>query len=316
MRISNLRLYEIGTNNVNSKLADQVKAQQQLSTGRRILTPSDDPVASARALTVENSSGRLEQFLINAKGAQDTLTNLENQVTGVSNLLPRLTELAVEAGNGSLSDPALKNISEEVSGLFNQLLGFANAKDADGQYVFSGFQGQTQAFTTTADPLSALPTVQYAGDQGIREVRISEVRQIQTSETGENVFGSWPGALTAPQAADQSLFAAVKTLYDATQAGSTSATYQADVASALDGLKAAQDRVGLEYGKLGSRQNEISDVINVNGSIKLQFDTEDSDLTSVDYAEAVSTFSQSQQLLEVARKTYQQVQGLSLFNYL
>ncbi|WP_026182343.1 flagellar hook-associated protein FlgL [Leeia oryzae] len=301
MRLSSLTMRLMGEQSMSSRQLEQMTAQQQLSSGRRILTPSDDPVAAARALNVQNSKVREDQFSENSKGAADTLRILESQLTSVSNSLSNLQDLAVQAGNGALSDANLKQLATAVEGRFREILGLANSQGADGQYLFSGYQGQTQPFLETAST-TAVGTVSYQGDQGIRQAQISESRVLQTSETGDQVFGN--------------MFSTLKTLHDALINGKTSPTYQADLQTALTGLKTAQDQVTVKISAVGTRQNEIDAAIQTHGDLSLQYETEHSNLVDVDYAASISKYMQAQQLLEVSRTTFKQTQGLSLFNYL
>ena len=302
MRISTLTAQALSIGNIRSGMQEQIQAQQQLSTGRRIVNPSDDPVASARALDLTQSQNRTDQFVENTHRASEILTAVETQYTAIQNNVFRLSELAINANNGALSDKQLQSLSVEVEGSFRALLGVANTRGADGQYLFAGYQSDTQPFTETAVAGSNIGTVAYGGDQGVRLIQISESRVLPVSEAGSSVFGD--------------LFSTIKTLYDAMQAGRTSPTYTTDLQAAQGGLTRQRDNISNLTGIVGARQQELDGTKNAGEDLSLQYQSEISNLTQVDYTDAISKFTQSQQLLEVSRKVYQQVQSLSLFNYL
>ncbi|MCB6184772.1 flagellar hook-associated protein FlgL [Leeia sp. TBRC 13508] len=301
MRLSSLTIRSMAQAGMTEKMNEQVKAQLQLSTGKRVVTASDDPVAAARALNVINSQSRVDQFTKNGQTAADTMSLLETQLTNASDILTNLQDIAVQAGNGTLSDANKQQLAASVESQFREYLSLANTQGADGLYMFSGYQGGTQPFTETAST-GAIGTISYNGDQGVRQIQLTESRYIQTSEAGDSVFGD--------------SFGSIKQLYDALMAGSSSSTYTADVTSALAGIKSAQQQIGVKVSAVGTRQNEIDMSTQVNEDLSLQYETERSHLIDVDYAESVTNYMQAQQLLEVTRTTYKQTQGLSLFDYL
>ncbi|GBG15818.1 flagellar hook-associated protein 3 FlgL [Novimethylophilus kurashikiensis] len=183
MRISTNMIYDIGTRGVQSQTADLLKIQQQMSTGRRVLTPSDDPIAASRVLDVSQSQSTTEQFTRNGQSATDSLGLQDSILDSVNTLLQNVRVLAVNAGNPGLSSADRKSLASELQSDYNQLLGFANTTDGNGQYIFSGFKGNTQAFSETTPG-----SVAYNGDQGQRQIQISASRQVPVSSSGAQVF--------------------------------------------------------------------------------------------------------------------------------
>ncbi|NLR75803.1 flagellar hook-associated protein FlgL [Leeia aquatica] len=301
MRMSSLTMRELSVSNIQQRQLDLMQAQQQLGTGRRVLVPSDDPVAAARSLDVSQALGRTQQFNENGGRANSILALMETQLNGVMHGIQNLRELAVKAGNGGLSDANRKALAAEVEARFREMLNIANTRDADGLYMFSGYQGNVQPFNETAST-TPVGTVAYAGDDGVRRIQISETREVQVSEAGNTVFGN--------------LFATIKTLHDALYNGVNSPGYQTNLDTALNNLKTTQDNLGIVFGGVGTRENEIDATVSTGQDLALQYQTEHSKLVDIDYAKTISDYLQSNQLLEVARTTYQKTQGLSLFNYL
>ena len=183
MRISTSMIYDQGVNSINQQYGDLVKLQQQLSTGRRVLTPADDPIASARALQVAQSQSVNAQYMLNGQHAQSSLELEESVLTQVTGLLQDARVLAVNAGNPSLSDSDRTSLAVDLQGRYAQLLGLANTTDGNGLYLFSGYKGTTQPFSETGSG-----GVSYNGDQGQRRVQVSASRQIAVSSSGAEVF--------------------------------------------------------------------------------------------------------------------------------
>lgn len=182
MRISTSMMYDLGVGAVQQQYADLQKIQQQVATGRRILTPADDPIASARALEVLQSQSANEQFTTNANHATNALSMQETVLAQAGDLLQNIRVLAVNAGNGAMNNSNRVMLATELQGYYDQLLGLANSTDGNGQYLFSGYKGSTLPFTQGAAGVS------YNGDQGQRLVQISASRQAPVSSSGADVF--------------------------------------------------------------------------------------------------------------------------------
>ena len=183
MRISTSMVYDQGVGGIQRQQADVLKTQQQVSTGRRILTPADDPVASATVLELTQSMNVNEQNGTNATMAKNKLQMEESILTDVGNLIQDVKILAVNAGNGALSDSDLMSLGTELESRYQALLGLSNTTDETGQYLFSGYMGSTAPFSETSPG-----NVAYNGDQGQREIRINARRQVPVSDSGADVF--------------------------------------------------------------------------------------------------------------------------------
>lgn len=183
MRISNLSIYSNATNQLNSLQSALARTQMQLSTNRRILSPSDDPVASARALEISQSQQMNEQFATNRTSARSALALTEGALQNASDLMLDIQGLAVKAGNGTLKASDREAIATELEGKLEDLLGVANSTDGTGGYLFSGYMATTQPFGRTPEG------AHYQGDQGQRQLQVGASRRIPLSVPGNEVFG-------------------------------------------------------------------------------------------------------------------------------
>jgi flagellar hook-associated protein 3 FlgL len=183
MRISTNMIFEQGVFNMNTQLAKLARDQEQISTGRRVLTPADDPVAAARALEVSQAQSINKQYLRNADSAISAISQNEGILSTVTANLTNLRTIVVNAGSGVNSPDDLKMIASEVRGLYAELLALGNATDGNGQYLYSGYQGSTQPFVEAA-PGSVI----YNGDEGQRKIQISASRQAAVSDSGADIF--------------------------------------------------------------------------------------------------------------------------------
>ena len=182
MRISTNTIFDNGANRITNLQSNLAKVQEQLSSGKRILTPSDDPVSAARALVMTQSQATNTQYGVNRRTAADALNTEEMALQGVTGLLQELKTSIIKAGNGSLDDTQRSFIGSEIAGRFNDLLALANTVDSTGSYIFSGYQTSTLPFTKTNTGAS------YNGDEGGHVIQVGPQRQFAVNDHGAAVF--------------------------------------------------------------------------------------------------------------------------------
>ena len=182
MRISTQTIFETGTAQLGTLQSQLAKTQMQLSTNRRMLTPADDPIASARALEVTQSQSVNTQFSTNRQNARNSLSQVELALQSTTTLVQDVQTLTVNAGNGALASADRASLATELEGRLNDLLGIANTADGAGGYLFSGNKTTTQPFILTATG------AQYQGDQGQRQLQVGSSRQMAISDSGSAVF--------------------------------------------------------------------------------------------------------------------------------
>ncbi len=182
MRISTNTLYNANVNVLNQQQTQLLHTQQQISTQRRILTPADDPIASARVLEISQADASNSQYAVNRNVALNSTSMSEGVLQSVTNLLQNVRTLAVNAGSGVLNNSDRQTIATDLSGHLEELLALANSTDGIGNYLFSGFQGKTQPF------VNSNAGVQYQTDDGQRMIQVSSSRQLAASDSGADIF--------------------------------------------------------------------------------------------------------------------------------
>ncbi|MFT3758715.1 flagellar hook-associated protein FlgL [Thauera sp.] len=182
MRISTNMIYDKGVGSIQQQWGSLLHTQQQLSTGRRVLTPADDPIASARALEIGQSQGVNNQFMANTGYAEDKLNLLESQLDGVGEILQYMRQKTVAAGNPTFKEEDLRSLGIDLRAQFDALMALANTKDGMGDYIFSGYRSNQQPFS------GDLAGVVYSGDEGTQTVQVSASRFMPVSLPGSDVF--------------------------------------------------------------------------------------------------------------------------------
>lgn len=183
MRISSQQAFNLGVKGIQKNYAEMIRTQQQISSGNRILTPADDPVASVRLMQLEQQRSMLGQYKENLVAANNSLVQEESTLDSVNDIMQRIRVLAEEAGNGALSQSDRQSIAAELREREDELLGLMNTKNARGEYQFSGFQGKTQPFVRQGDG-----SFVYNGDEGQRKLQVASSLDIAISDNGKKIF--------------------------------------------------------------------------------------------------------------------------------
>jgi len=188
-RISLQQAFSQGLRGILNVQTQLFKTQDQVSSGKRVLTPADDPVAAARILQLEQSSSEITQYKKNIDGAQTSLSLEDTQLDSVTNLLARVRELTVQAGDGALTQTERQAIAAEMTSRMDELVSLANTRSSSGEYVFGGYQGQQAPFVKNGN------SYVYRGDDGQRSVQVSSSTTIPINDSGKSVFV----AVTSPR---------------------------------------------------------------------------------------------------------------------
>jgi flagellar hook-associated protein 3 FlgL len=182
MRISTGTMYDLGVAAINQQQAALVHTQQQMSTGRRVATPADDPIAASQILETSQAQSVNQQYITNQDTARNLLGQTDSVLGQVGTLLQDVRVLVINAGNPTLGNSDRAALATELQGQYKELLSLANSTDGSGGFLFSGYQGNTQPFSQ-----SALSVV-YNGDEGQRLIQVSGSRQLPASDNGADIF--------------------------------------------------------------------------------------------------------------------------------
>lgn len=160
IRISTAGTYLTAASSMMGQQVDLAKLSAQISSGRRILTPSDDPAGAARVIELENALARGNQMRINQTSATNTLSQAESILGNINDAYADIRSILVQGGNAVYSDGDRKTLATELAARREALMGLSNSRDADGQALF-----------------------------GSRVVRVGTARELDVSLNSSVIFG-------------------------------------------------------------------------------------------------------------------------------
>ena len=181
-RISTAAMHNTALQGILDRNSALVKTQQQIATGKRIITPADDPSGAVRALDIDRAIAESGQFARNSDTITNRLSYEEQTLSDINSLLQNVRDVTVQGANASVDAGSRQALAQQVQARLDDLIAMGNRKDANGEYLFAGFQTLTQPFSKSGT------SVQYAGDQGSRLVQTSPTQKIADSHPGSEVF--------------------------------------------------------------------------------------------------------------------------------
>lgn len=187
LRISTAALHDLAIASMLRQQAALARTQNQIATGRRVQTPSDDPVAAAQLYELSRTQAQLEQFGSNAGVARGRLQLEEQALADTGNVLQRVRELIVQANNATLSDGDRRSVATELRARVGELQSIANRRDSNDEYLFAGYATRTQPFARDASGQMA-----YGGDAGVRELQVDATQFIADADPGSGVYMEVP----------------------------------------------------------------------------------------------------------------------------
>ena len=188
-RISTAQTFQSSLNSINDAQRFLARTQEQLATGKKISTPSDDPVASAQIISLRNSLARIADYQSNTDRASGTLAFEESVIGGIENALHQIRDLVLRSQNPVLNEQNRQALATETDGVLDQLLALGNTQNADGEYIFGGHSSKIQPYELSGGAITA----NSFGDVGVRNISVADGIQIQVSNPGTEVFYTAPG---------------------------------------------------------------------------------------------------------------------------
>lgn len=160
------------------------KAETQLSKQTRILSPADDPAGAAKVLSLDQTKEQLSQFQTNSTLLKNNLALQETVLTSMRTNYDRVSILAIASGNGTYTIEQRKAVAFELQNIQTELLDLMNTRNAEGSYIFAGFQDKSPAYVK--NPTTGV--FEFQGDSGSKALQISPSIKLAGNDSGQAIF--------------------------------------------------------------------------------------------------------------------------------
>lgn len=296
MRISTPWHQQLSSDAIMNQQTKLVMTQMQLSSGKKILTPSQDPSGAAKLIDLDHAVKINEQYQNNIAVTRQRLSLEESSLRSAVDIVQKIRELGVQGLNDINNADNRKAIAVEMDALNQQLLGLANTQNANGEFIFSGFKSNLPAFAKSGTP----PVYSYQGDNNQRLVQIGPARQVTDGDPGQAAFGV---------IGSNNIMEGVQKFINDLNANNPQT-------SSLDALDVGLKNFGNVEASVGARLRALDSQEEQNANYIIDSKTTASQIGDLDYPEALSKFNLQQVSLEAAQQAYSKVKDLLLFKYL
>ena len=170
------------------------ESQNKMASQTRIKDLRNDPLAAGHSTRFQSREARLARYSENITRARGQLTLAEGHLTSALDVLQRVRELAVQGANGVYTKEQLAYMGSEINQLLNELVSVANARDGQGNFVFSGHRARTEPFRAHSGRVegsqgaAVINSVEYVGDIGRTQAEIDELAVSDFTLPGNQVF--------------------------------------------------------------------------------------------------------------------------------
>ena len=288
-------IYSIILSGLQTNTQQEDQALQQISSGQKLNSLSDDPAAAASLVTLRMQSSSDTQYLQNISSLTGSLNVADSALSSVVEALTTAQTLGVEGANGTLNAQNRQALAQQVQGIQQEILGLANTS-YNGQYLFSGTNTNTQPYVADATAPSG---VDYNGDDKTNSVEISEGQAMPTSLPGSQLFSN----------AQTNVFQSLQDLYNALTTNGNISGATTEVENALNYVSTQQTFYGNSVDRLNNAQTFLT-------SEQTQLTESESNTLDVDMGTAVTDLTQTQTTQQALVEAGAKVSQLNLFDYL
>ena len=176
MRISTQMMYDQNMRGITDSQSKWLNYGEQMSTGKRVNRPSDDPIAASQAIVLSQAQAQNSQFDLARTFATQKVSLEESVLSQVTTAIQSAQEKVVYARNGTLSDSDRASQATDLQGIRDQLMNLANSTDGNGRYIFAGYKTENVAFDQTSG--------NYIGGTTPVNQQVDSARNMQISHTG------------------------------------------------------------------------------------------------------------------------------------
>jgi flagellar hook-associated protein 3 FlgL len=192
MRISTASVNIQLQRDLQNALSGIARQQDHLSSGKRILAPSDDPSGTALAVSLRSHQTAIAQFQDNVAETRTSLEMTDQVLGAVTSTITRAKELAVQGASGNNDALARQSIGAEMDQLLEALVSLANTRNARGEYIFGGQESNRAPYTATRDAAGHITdvAVNARGIDGTTPAEVLDGVTVPTGISGTAVFGT------------------------------------------------------------------------------------------------------------------------------
>lgn len=347
MRVSTSQFHDQGLGAIQHHQAQLLKVQEQMSTGKRINGPGDDPAGMNQVHSLNMTMSKIEQYSKNGEFAKASLVLQETAMADTINSLQRAREIGIQMMNDTFTPQNRTSTSSEIGQIIEQVRNMMNFSNSEGEKIFAGNNVDVDAAFVedtvnvpanngSGEPLLAgnhffayigsanagvhhdenanygarFVQIGFDNDNRVNANDMGDPSRVRITDNGDKVFNIPGGATSLPAGVDPSILNVLVNLKDHLDRGI------APPDDVIFDLKAGIEQLSLVRSEVGGRQNRVEAQHDAGESFKMVLEERRMNIEDMDIVKGASEFTQRQTALQMAQQIFTRVQSMSLFDYL
>lgn len=303
MRISTLQASASMIRNINHYSVSLNKLTEKMALQKKVLVPSDDPIAATRLVQLNREQSAINQYQSNITRLSGSLGQQEAHMDSISKQLLAMRDKVVLANNGSLGQDDVSGYGNELESMLQSIVSTLNSKDEEGRYLFSG----TASGTKPVEFDSVSGKFVYQGNTNTRDVTVANGISINENVNGGDLFFDGSNDLI------NDLNELVGMMKDP-NTDFNSPAYKDAISTMIDKVDNSMKSVTGTIGDLGNRQNQITLLDEAHIDVKTSNEMVIKDLSELDYAESMIDLNGYLLAMQATQGTFAKISQLSLFD--
>lgn len=308
MRLSTNMIYHQRLQDMNNAQSRWMDAGSELASGKRVTKPSDDPQASSQAVRINQSETRNQQYVASRGFAKTGMTLQMSILSQMVDVTTQIDTTIIQASSqGGLSDKDRNTLSEQLTGLKEQLVGLGNTTDGNGRYIFAGFKSDKPPFEIDANG----DVLYQGGDKPIMQ-NVASDREMTSYFTGAQVFDTdSSGVVNVFKALNEGIKALKVPQENASKDDIDAA--QAALGQANSSIKSALDQISNIEAKQGLQLQEIDKLDFLADTRTIQNEQRKSELLDTNWAGTTTDYYKEKAMFEASQSIFKDLNSMSLF---
>ena len=318
-RISTAARYNLLTEDIKKCEANYVKLTQQLASGRKVNSITDDPIAAVNIVNTNRQIGQIDTFNQNSQLAREELDTLDDLMELAGGYLSQAWDKAIQVNNGTYGVPSLKAIKVEIDEIAKTMVDLANTEFND-NFIFGGANTKLTPYEFDDNGNIIYNGTKQDNPEYIRQTEIADGVFEVINTTGDKVFGWYNGEddYSGVMGALKVLSNSIQEVIDAKEAKDPDAEVAAEakMASTLDMFSKSHNDIVTEQTKFGGVYNRLEMTESTLETNNENLTSYLSNLQDIDIAEAASKWMQAQYAYQASLQVSAASMNMSLLNYI
>jgi flagellar hook-associated protein 3 FlgL len=313
MRVTDAAFNNTLINQLNGLTSQQYNLQNQVTTGMRIQSASDDPAAMEDTLNDQANVAAQTQFSSNITTLQDRAGSIYNVLESLQSVTSQAGEITTSAGSGTQTTADLQTSASQVNSLLNQVVSLANTKDpTTGQYLFGGTASGQAPYTVTKDASGDITGVTYQGNSSVNQTEISAGVNVTVDIPGSNTSGTGVRGLFTDSQSGADLMNHLIALRNDLSSGNTATVTSTD----SNNIQDDENNVTYQVANNGVVQTHLDTAATLASNNSTSLNTMISNSSSANMVQTMVQLTSAQNAYQAALESGVKVMQLSILNYI